>query len=202
MTGDYSERLVMPTVVIHPSPSFRHGLSAALNTELFDPEEPDDLGLWVQLDHRRLVLVMEGMETEALENHHPETIVVVLVQNLDVNGYRRALAAGADGVAHVDAHPSTIAHVAEGAANGEVIIPAEVARQLAGRPRPAELELSGEEERLLQRISEGASVVQISQEMYLAERSVRRRLQNIYIRLGVNGRAEALKRAGQLGLVD
>ena len=77
-----------------------------------------------------------------------------------------------------------------------------LARRLAGKPRPGKVELSSEERSLLQRISEGATVVQLADEFFLAERSVRRRLQNVYVRLGVTGRAEAVKLASQLGLVD
>lgn len=202
MTGDLADRLVIPAVVVHPSSSFRHGLGAALDPQRFRVEDPEDLDGWLGCDGRRLAIVANGTEVAVLTNRRPTTTVVVLVPTLDINGYKSALAGGADGVAHVDAHPTTIAHVAMGAVNGEVIVPAEVARQLAGRPRPAALELSAEDRLLLQRLSDGATVVQLGEEMYLAERSVRRRLQNIYIRLEVSGRAEALKRAGQLGLVD
>lgn len=202
MTSDQANRLVIPAVVVHPSSSFRHGLGAALDPQRFRTEDPEDLEVWLGLDGRRLVVVVQGSEVELLANRRPTATVVVLVPTLEIDGYRSALAGGADGVAHVDAHPTTIAHVATGAANGEVIMPAEVARQLAGRPRPAALDLSAEDRLLLQRLSDGATVVQLGEEMYLAERSVRRRLQNIYIRLEVSGRAEALKRAGQLGLVD
>jgi DNA-binding NarL/FixJ family response regulator len=92
--------------------------------------------------------------------------------------------------------------VVRAAVAGEVVLPAEVARQLAGRPRPADIELAGEEIAFLQRLSEGATVVQLAADFYLAERTVRRRLQNIYLRLGAAGRTEAVKRASQLGLVD
>ncbi len=202
MTIDQADRLTIPAVVVHPASSFRRGLEAALNPDRFRVETPEDLDAWLACEGRRLVIIADGTESETLRNRPSSTIVVVLVPTLDVDGYRRALAGGADGVAHLDAHPTMIAHVATGACNGEVIIPAEVARQLAGRPRPVALELSAEDRLLLQRLSDGATVGQLGDELFLAERSVRRRLQNVYIRLQVNGRAEALKRAGQLGLVE
>ena len=197
-----TDRLAIPAAILHPSSSFRHGLGATLDPQHFRSEDPDDLDSWLGSDERRLVIVANGTEMAILANRRPTTTVVVLVPTLEIDGYKSALAGGADGVAHVDAHPTTIAHVATGAANGEVIVPAEIARQLAGRPRPAALDLSAEDRLLLQRLSDGATVVQLGEEMYLAERSVRRRLQNIYIKLEVSGRAEALKRAGQLDLVD
>ena len=202
VTSGPPDRLVIPAVVVHPSSSFRHGLGAALDPRRFRSEDPENLDVWLGLDGRRLAIVANGAELAMLANRRATTTLVVLVPTLEIDLYKRALAIGADGVAHIDAHPSTIAHVALGAVNGEVIIPAEVARQLAGRPRPAALDLSSEDRLLLQRLSDGATIVQLGEEMYLAERSVRRRLQNIYIRLEVSGRAEALKRAVQLGLVN
>lgn len=44
--------------------------------------------------------------------------------------------------------------------------------------------------------------MELADRYFLAERSGCRRLQNIYIKLGATGRAEAVKRAAQLGLLD
>lgn len=192
----------IPTVILHRSASFRQGLAAAIDSTVLGVEEVSDLDEWLSGNPPRLVVVGDGAEATILGRRQPGTLVVVLVPTLDLAGYRQALAAGADGVAHVDGQPAIIADVIRGAVVGEVILPAEVARQLAGKPRAHQPDLSNEERNLLQRISEGATVVQLADEFYLAERSVRRRLQNIYVKLGAGGRAEAVKLAGQMGLVD
>ena len=192
----------IPTVILHRSASFRHGLTAAIDGTVLAVEDVTDLDAWLEGPPPRVVVVGNGDEQTILTSRQPGTYVVVLLPTLDVVGYRQALAAGADGVAHVDGQPAIIADSIRAAVVGEVILPAEVARQLAGKPRQQRPNLSGEELSLLQRISEGATVVQLADEFYLAERSVRRRLQNIYVKLGAGGRAEAVKLAGQMGLVD
>lgn len=191
-----------PVVVLHPSASFRRGVAAVLDGGSLAVAEPSDLRAWLAEHGRRVAVVADGSEADVISSSGPDCVVVVLVAALEAAAYRRALAGGAGGVAHIDADPDTIGHVVRGAAAGEVILPTEVARRIAGRPQPRELHLSPEEVGLLQRLSEGATVVQLAEEFFLAERSTRRRLQNIYIRLGATGRAEALKRAGQLGLIE
>jgi NarL family two-component system response regulator YdfI len=192
----------IPTLILHRSASFRSGLATAIDNTMFSVRDGVAIDSWLGEDPPRVVVVGNGDETTILAKRRPGTTVVVLLPTLELDGYRQALAAGADGVAHIDSQPAIIADVIRAAVIGEVIIPAEVARQLAGRPRSLQPNLSSEERSLLQRISEGATVVQLADEFYLAERSVRRRLQNIYVKLGVGGRAEAVKLAGQLGLVD
>lgn len=191
-----------PLVVLHPSASFRRGLGAALAGDSFALDAPENLSEWLADTGRRVVVVADGSEATVMVESGSWTTTVVLVATLELDAYRRALAAGAHGVAHVDADPDTIAHVVRAAIAGEVVLPAEIARRLAGRPQPKELQLTPEEVSLLQRLSDGATVVQLADDFFLAERSIRRRLQNIYIRLGVTGRAAAVKRASQLGLLD
>lgn len=192
----------IPTVILHRSASFRQGLAAAVDSALLYVEETDDLDAWLSAGPPRLVVVGNDDEASILARRQPGTFVVVLLPTLEVDGYRRALAAGADGVAHVDGQPALIADAIRAATVGEIVLPAEVARQLAGKPRPEQPSLNSEELVLLQRISEGATVVELADEFYMAERSVRRRLQNIYVKLGAGGRAQAVKLAGQRGLVD
>ncbi len=192
-----------PVVVLHPSASFRRGLAASINNaSLTLVETPPDLAEWLAGNTPRAVIVADATESALIPQCGEDTTLVVLLSELEVGAYRRALAAGADGVAHIDADPETIALVVSSAITGEVVIPTEIARRLAGRAQPANLELSAEETGMLQRLSDGATVIQLADEFYLAERSVRRRLQNVYVRLGVSGRAAALKRASQLGLID
>lgn len=188
--------------IVHPSASYRRGLAAALDPAEFSVTERAGSNPSEANGFATVVVVADGSELSVLSNREADATVVVLMSDLNVDRYRRVLAAGADGVAHVDSQPSTIADIVKSAVSGEIVLPAEVARQLAGRPRPATVALTAEERRLLQRLSEGATVMQLADEFFMAERSVRRRLQNVYLRLGVGGRAEALKLASQLGFVD
>lgn len=162
----------------------------------------DDLNDLLENDPSVVVILADDAGTPILQRAKPETVVVLLVDTLRTEAYQSALASGAHGAAHVNASPETIAHVVEAATKGETVLPTEVARQMAGRPRPKELVLTNDERAMLQRLSEGATVVQLADELFMAERTVRRHLQNIYLLLGATSRAEAVKRASQMGLLD
>lgn len=192
----------IPVLVLHPSGSFRRGLAAALDTDVFELAEPAEPAAWLAGDTRRVVVVADGTQKAVIASAGENTVVVVLVATLDVAAYRRALADRAAGVAHIDADPATIALVTQAAVTGEVILPTEVARRLAGRLPSEQLQLSQEELNLLQRLSDGATVVELADEFFMGERTIRRRLQNVYLQLGASGRSDALKRAAQLGLIE
>jgi DNA-binding NarL/FixJ family response regulator len=192
----------IPFAILHPSASYRRGLGAALVEAGFQDAAPRDIARWLAEPRSKIVVVGDGTEEAIIAGAPPATTVVALIPVLEVVRYRRALSAGADGVAQVDTDPSIIADVVASAVAGEVVLPAEMARQLAGRARPTDIELTPEEQGMLQRLSQGATVVRLADEFYLSERSVRRRLQNVYLRLGVTGRAEALKTLGQLDLIE
>ncbi len=191
--------------VVHPSRSFVRGLESRVDSERFVFVSPDELG-----DGPGgvfLLAVFNDADWERLASlvARPLLTAVALIADLDVATYARALSVGVSGVAHVDADPETILVVATAALAGEIVLPAEAARamarqvvgkqQAAARLDPSELEM-------LQKLSEGSTVVELAESGFLAERTVRRKLQNVYLKMGVGGRAEALKRAAQLGLLN
>lgn len=65
-----------------------------------------------------------------------------------------------------------------------------------------ELRLTDRQAQVLARVSAGRSSKEIARELGLSERTVKDHLTVIYVRLGVNSRAEAVSRAGALGLID
>ena len=69
-------------------------------------------------------------------------------------------------------------------------------------PPPRMAKLTPRESEILQAVAHGASSGQIARELHLSERTVRNHLQNVYGKLGVNGRARAIIYAARHGLVD
>jgi ATP/maltotriose-dependent transcriptional regulator MalT len=65
-----------------------------------------------------------------------------------------------------------------------------------------EVGLSERELTILAALGEGGSNKQIAKEFWLAEQTVKFHLTNIYRKLGVSTRTEALHRAYQLGLLE
>ena len=121
--------------------------------------------------------------------------VAVIVQ-LDASLYRRALATGA-GVVHHDTSTDIMAQVIESAGHGEALLPMQVARQLVSEPSANEAAdrrvLDELELELLRGVTEGETVVALGERFHFSERTVRRRLQSAYLKLGVDDRIGAIR---------
>ncbi len=118
--------------------------------------------------------------------------------------YLRALRSGL-GVVHIDTTSETIAAVAIAAGHGEAVLPMEIARQIAEGVAPTDLgaahELDPLETDLVRSIARGETLVSIADRYFYSERTLRRRLQSAYIKLGVQDRAGAIRAAERLGLL-
>ena len=89
------------------------------------------------------------------------------------------------------------------AAEGRTRLPSTVARGLTGAAPPEpEVELSATDRTLLHALCQGLTVATIATHVGYSEREVHRRLRNLYGRLGLRGRADALIFAVRHGLVE
>ena len=138
----------------------------------------------------------------SVEDH--ESVTVAVLPELHVEGYARSLSLGVDGVVYADTSSAITADVIVAAVQGEVLLPSQAAHsiaRLAHREKPASA-LDDRDRDLLRMLSEGATIATIAHRLHYSERTVRRHLQNLYLRLGVRNRAEAITAAVRLGLVD
>lgn len=134
----------------------------------------------------------------------PDVVTVAVLPDLDIEGYTRALSAGVEGVVYVDTSSAITADVIVAAVQGEVLLPSQAAQaiaRLAHREKPANT-LDERDRQLLRALSGGATIASVADTLHYSERTVRRYLQNLYLRLGVSNRAEAITAAVRLGLVD
>lgn len=134
----------------------------------------------------------------------PDVVTVAVLPELDLEGYTQALSAGVDGVVYVDTSSAITADVIVAAVQGEVLLPSQAAQaiaRLAHREKPKD-SLDERDRQLLRALSSGATIASVADELHYSERTVRRYLQNLYLRLGVRNRAEAITAAVRLGLVD
>jgi DNA-binding NarL/FixJ family response regulator len=195
--------------VAHRSAAYRDGIAQCVRAIGMEPVEPADLRAWSNSIDRGVALVhaadAAGLELVSALAGEPGVLVVALVDDLHPSTYAEPLKLGADGVAHADSSPEIICRSLEAAVGGEVVLPAEAAKQMArliesGEAQPSAI--TDEEIGLLQRLSDGVSIVDLAKHEFLAERTMRRRLQNLYLKLGVQGRAQALKRAARLRMIE
>lgn len=130
--------------------------------------------------------------------------VAVIVQ-LDSALYRRALAMGV-GVVHHDTSTEIMAQVIESAGHGEALLPMQVARRLMADPSHGhatdEVPLDRLEIELLRGVVDGETIVSLGERFHFSERTIRRRLQSAYLKLGVDDRTGAIRVIERDGLLD
>lgn len=187
-------------------PSFRAGLEAeleGLGLEVTQLEElPDlrgggefeliavsvqDLSTWTQL--RDLGLAVGS--------------VVALCSQLDPELWSVVLADGAAGIADRTAPPGVLAAAIDAADRGELRLPIEFVRSLVRSvARDVGPDLTPDEIRWLRKLSNGVSIRVLHTAEYLSERELHRRLQKLYLRMGVTNRDQAVAKAARLGVID
>jgi DNA-binding NarL/FixJ family response regulator len=153
-----------------------------------------------------LDLRMPGMDgltcLELLQKRHPDVKAVVLSGVEDATVIRSAFARGATAFIRKHIDPRDLAAALRQAADGTVL------HQMFGEVSSTEVEatrdvgLSKRELPILAALGEGMSNKQIAKEFWLAEQTVKFHLTNIYRKLGVSTRTEAVHRAYQLGLLE
>lgn len=96
------------------------------------------------------------------------------------------------------------------ALRGEAILPIELFRQLrraafipsTQNSSPAEHTLTEREQIILREISDGKSNKEIAYDFHLSQRTIEYSISNIFAKLGVNSRAEAVSMAKEMGLIS
>lgn len=155
---------------------------------------------------RRVVIIYcedEERWTELTELAvEPDNVVIAVLPSLLLDDYIRALVAGVAGVIHIDTPTLAMADLIERSLEGEVLLPRQAAQSmaaLASRERPP-TDLDDAETMLLRAVAAGRTIVGLAEELHYSERTVRRHLQSLYIKLGVTNRAGAIAYAARQGL--
>jgi DNA-binding NarL/FixJ family response regulator len=131
---------------------------------------------------------------------------VLLLSTLDREEYLyETLRAGADGYVLKDIAPDELAQAVRAVARGEVLIQPQLAGRLlsrVGRRGTAPYEsLTTRELEVLRLLARGMRNKEIAARLFVSERTVNFHLANIYQKLNVSGRTEALSRALEQGLI-
>jgi DNA-binding NarL/FixJ family response regulator len=149
-----------------------------------------------------------GQSMEALrqiKQLNPDT-KVLLLSTMDREEYLyETLRAGADGFVLKDIAPDELAQAIRTVARGEVMVQSQLASRLLSRfgkqsSTPGEA-LTAREQEVLQLLARGLRNKEIASRLYVSERTVNFHLANIYQKLNVSGRTEALSKALEQGLI-
>lgn len=133
---------------------------------------------------------------------------VLLLSSLDREDYLyETLRAGAGGYVLKDIAADELAQAVRTVARGEVLVQPQIAGRLLSRfgkqtrgnyPHEA---LTAREQEVLRLLARGLRNKEIAARLYVSERTVNFHLANIYQKLNVSGRTEALSRALEQGLI-
>ena len=149
-----------------------------------------------------LVWCDTARDWELLTDVLPNPAVAVL-PSFDLDGFIRALRAGA-GVAHIATSSELIVAAVEAAAQGEALLPMALAQRLASQSATSnEADAFTEIERLLiGALAQGKTIAEIVEEVHYSDRTIRRRLQGLYLKLDVHSRGEAIDKICLEGLAS
>jgi DNA-binding NarL/FixJ family response regulator len=144
---------------------------------------------------------MDGFKClELIGERHAGVKVVVLSGLDDPQSIQRALTSGAVSFVSKQADPRELVTVVREAARGTVERTVVVPERNGAEPA-VDAGLTRSEVRVLESLARGLSNKEIAKDLWLTEQTVKFHLTNIYGRLGVANRTEAVRHAFQHGLV-
>ena len=152
---------------------------------------------------------VNGIEaTRRILEGNPTVGVVVLTMFDDDDSVFAAMRAGARGYVLKGADGDEVLNVVRAVASGEAHFGPRIAQRLMGffsAPKPSALsevfpELTAREREILGFIAQGRSNAEIARRLFLSPKTVRNHVSNIFTKLRVADRAQAIVRAREAGL--
>jgi DNA-binding NarL/FixJ family response regulator len=205
-------------IVVDDHPMYRAGLVAVLTPldgitivgEADSGERAIELVGSQPVDVVLLDLTMPGMGgLAALRTMHetcPDVSIIVLTMSEASDSVWAAMRAGASGYLVKGATKAEIINAIEVAHQDGIVFGAAIAARVQqlfhprnARPRPLP-ELTEREAEVLQLVTDGRSNPQIAAALYLSDKTVRNHVSNIFTKLQVHSRAEAIEHGRQAGL--
>ena len=124
----------------------------------------------------------------------------------DTDGAVAALRAGADGLFDTTAPPETLLAPLRATAAGMSVVPPAVMAALVDAPARRDRErvgcLSAEERRLWRLVAAGLDTTEIAKTLMMSDRTAKRRVSALLLKLRVGSRLQAAALAGRCGLLD
>ena len=153
--------------------------------------------------------VMDGIQAiREIKARWPAVRVIILTSFIYDGYVVEGLMAGADGYLLKDATPAALAAGIIAVANGEQVIDPGVTRQvveLLSKQRPEQSQvydgLTPRELQMLAMLARGLAAKEIAHELGVSEKTVRNHVSNIYRKLGIYDRSQAVLYAIKKGLV-
>jgi DNA-binding NarL/FixJ family response regulator len=151
--------------------------------------------------------VLSGIEaTRSIRERLPEVRVVMLTMHADDATKVGALRSGADGYLVKDCSTDEIADTLRSVASGQTALSREIAVSMLREVRTSAVSASEEvisrrEEEVLQLIADGCSSVEVAEQLFISQKTVKNHLASIYHKLDARDRTQAVLRAIRMGIV-
>lgn len=155
--------------------------------------------------------VLNGLEaTKTIKKTLPGIKIIILTSQGDDKSIFGLIEAGAEGYLLKDVAAENLVSAIKDVYSGNSILHPEVTQKLLSRlskgtavNQQKSLDVLTEREvEVLKALAKGYSNVQIAESLYISQRTVQNHLHNIYNKLGINGRTEAVKYAFEEGLIS
>lgn len=163
--------------------------------EIFRQQQPDVTLMDLRMPEMDGVVAISAICAE----FHQARIVVLSTYDSDEDIYR-GLRSGAKGYLLKDAEPEELLVAIRTVHNGQKYIPPDVGAKLAERMMSPQL--SDRELEVLRLMAKGKSNHEIGEELYIAERTVKFHINNIFSKLGVGDRTQAVIIALERGIAS
>jgi DNA-binding NarL/FixJ family response regulator len=204
-------------------PLFRDGMRGLLGSladmevvgEASSGEQAIELARELQPDVILMDIKMPGINgieaTREILHVSPRMGVLVVTMFEDDDSVFAAMRAGARGYLLKDSSGQEVGHAVRAVASGEAIFGAGVAQRLisffnapslavSAASRRAFPELTEREEEILSLVAQGKINQEIAKELFVSLKTVRNHVSNIFLKLQVADRAQAVIRAREAGL--
>ena len=144
---------------------------------------------------------MDGVETiRRISECAPSVKVVALTASTDEARMMGALRAGAAGYVRKDAEPEVLLAAVRAVARGKTYIDPSVSRQILRATAPNE-DLTPREIEVLRQLALGRSNKEIADALFIGDETVKTHVGNVFAKLQVENRAQAIVQALKRGLV-
>jgi DNA-binding NarL/FixJ family response regulator len=207
-------------LIVDDHPVFRDGLRTlverAPDLELAGEAETGSQAVALAASSNPAIVLMDlrmpemtGIEaTRRILEANPSTGILIITMSEDDESLFSAMRAGARGYIPKDADSDELLHAIRAAALGEVIFGASMASRLmaffasGGSPAAADPfpDLTEREHEILALIAAGQGNAEIGQRLGIAPKTVRNHVANVFNKLQVASRSEAIVRAREAGL--
>lgn len=153
---------------------------------------------------------MNGVEaTKKLKSQYPHVKVIMLTVFDENEKIFNSILAGASGYLLKDEKPARLlAALLEAMDGGAPMSPIiaqkslQLIRSIGSDPKPSiDFGLSQREMEILEKISEGSNYQEIAEQLFIAPKTVRKHIENIYRKLQVHNKVEAIQLAMKHGII-